>query len=903
MRKKKVLSLTLIVSLLFTMIVFQGLLSTVNAAGSFTISGYVAPNFIFDSSTAAILKAGFNIELTGVTSTKTDNNGYFEFTNVQGSSNYSIKISKSGYITREISNLAVNSNVQIGSQSSPIQMIVGDGNGDGTINMADIILIAQYFNTISDNANYKEQYDFNKDKSINMTDVVIIASHFSATAADYPPVSITYPTTSPTIAPTPTTTQNPTSQPTTIVKDSDSLTAAVAAAAPGTKILVGASIRMKSRIFINKGGITLAAAPGVTPVLDFDDLPLMTSTFDSCGIVVDSNDNTIDGLIVENAGKQGIVIHGDGNTLKNCISRYNEDTGIQISGTTDGVFKPKNNTVINCYSYRNCDTLREGGNADCFACKKTDPGPNNVFIDCAGWECSDDGWDLFDNNNDCTISNCTTWNNGDTAVIPFEGNGNGFKLGSSGCTGARKLNNCVAFDIQHGSAKGFDENNGFGTGLLTNCVAFNCTTDYKLTGKTLENCYNNTTTSASWQTEVRNKCNAVVSDCNADKIPAPLRFSFFKYDGSTVQPSPTSTPTVKPTGSATSTPTATKTSTPTATKTSSPTSTPTPSTSTSSVYNGPVSLTPIPTVAITKTINVGGSSSTTFESAVSSATSGTKIIVSGSVTSKSVKISSGIVISGTNTAVINFTGSSSAGISISGSNNTFSNIEITKAGDNGVHISGASASKNCFIDCKFTNNGDSGVQVDNDANNNIFIRCYSSGNFDTGSNGGNADGFAVKLHCGAGNAFDSCIAEGNSDDGWDFYAAHGVVKLFNCIARSNGKADGNGNGFKVGGVDNKTSGVDAHIDPLDHILVNCTSENNLSKGYDRNNNSGAIQMIKCNGSGNKAGNFSMPYSGKPSALGGVLTIFGKNCIIKDCTSINGSNDISGANLIGNCVGF
>ena len=127
----------------------------------------------------------------------------------------------------------------------------------------------------------------------------------------------------------------------------------------------------------------------------------------------------------------------------------------------------------------------------------------------------------------------------------------------------------------------------------------------------------------------------------------------------------------------------------------------------------------------------------------------------------------------------------------------------------------------------------------------------------------NADGFACKLHSGEGNYFESCIAEYNSDDGWDCYAAHGKITLVNCQANYNGYCDGiygDGNGFKMGGVDNKTEGVAAHLDPLDHTLT-----------------------------------------GKPSALGYEVT-FGK-AIIQDCVSKDGSNNIKGATLKGTCVGF
>lgn len=64
----------------------------------------------------------------------------------------------------------------------------------------------------------------------------------------------------------------------------------------------------------------------------------------------------------------------------------------------------------------------------------------------------------------------------------------------------------------------------------------------------------------------------------------------------------------------------------------------------------------------------------------------------------------------------------------------------------------------------------------------------------------------------------------------------------------------------MGGVDNKTEGVAAHLDPLDHTLT-----------------------------------------GKLSALGYEVT-FGK-AIIRDCVSKDGSNNIKGATLKGTCVGF
>ena len=124
------------------------------------------------------------------------------------------------------------------------------------------------------------------------------------------------------------------------------------------------------------------------------------------------------------------------------------------------------------------------------------------------------------------------------------------------------------------------------------------------------------------------------------------------------------------------------------------------------------------------------------------------------------------------------------------------------------------------------------------------------------------------------------------------------------ITNYNGYCDGiygDGNGFKMGGVDNKTSGVAAHLDPLNHELIGCSAVGNYANGFDRNNQSGVVTMKNCIADSNKGKNYNWPLKGTPSALGYEVT-FGK-AIIQDCTSINGKNNITGATLKGTCVGF
>lgn len=293
---------------------------------------------------------------------------------------------------------------------------------------------------------------------------------------------------------------------------------------------------------------------------------------------------------------------------------------------------------------------------------------------------------------------------------------------------------------------------------------------------------------------------------------------------------------------------------------------------------------------------------TSLSDAIKNVKSGQTIVIDGTVKSGAVSLPAGVNIVGTNNATIDFSqtsGSSGRGITISGDGSTLENITITKASDNGIFISG---SNNTLKNVTCCYNQDAGFQVSNGGANNKFYSCYSHHNAD--ATGENADGFAVKLHCGEGNYFENCVSEYNSDDGWDCYAAHGAVTLVNCQANYNGYCNGiygDGNGFKMGGVDNKTPGVAAHLDPVNHVLIGCTAKGNYANGFDRNNQSGVVTMKNCVSDSNKGNNYHWPLTGKPSALGYTVT-FGK-AIIEDCTNINGTFNITGATLKGNCVGF
>ena len=308
----------------------------------------------------------------------------------------------------------------------------------------------------------------------------------------------------------------------------------------GTIYVTAGIIECPSQIPLSKTNskvniIGVMNADGSYPILDFTTFRqsyIGKTTYDSqVGIRITGSYYTIKNLIIEHAPDNGIQIKGreaNNNLVSNCITRYNNDAGLQI---TNGAHS---NNIQYVYSYRNCDVYTLGGNADGFA-PKLGAGANNKFYYCYSWDNSDDGWDSYDKSGDLTPSityeNCACWHNGDPNTftgkwdfdqgnaldtnllmvqliikksanfktdyengsysIPsgsfivtnagtlsvsnwisnYEGNSNGFKFGSAYTSSSciRTIKNCLAFDH---TKKGFDNNNSSCTASFNNCVAF-----------------------------------------------------------------------------------------------------------------------------------------------------------------------------------------------------------------------------------------------------------------------------------------------------------------------------------------------------------------------------------------------------------------------------------------------
>jgi hypothetical protein len=214
----------------------------------------------------------------------------------------------------------------------------------------------------------------------------------------------------------------------------------------------------------------------------------------------------------------------------------------------------------------------------------------------------------------------------------------------------------------------------------------------------------------------------------------------------------------------------------------------------------------------------------------------------------------------------------SYGILASGAWWSFRGIDITRAGYQGVYVTG---SHNTFVNCTFHDNRNSGMEINKGGEYTTVIDCDSYRNYDPKKTGTMSDGFASKQLQGPGNTFHGCRAWENSDDGWDTYQSTQPVVLDSCWTWGNGyykgKAVGNGNGFKLGGDDSLER----------NVARRCVSFQNLARGFDQNSNVGGITLIGCTSYKNGTQNFS---------FAGTLASGEKNTFTNNLSYLPGSAD-------------
>ncbi|MFI2779653.1 right-handed parallel beta-helix repeat-containing protein [Streptomyces sp. ALB3] len=217
---------------------------------------------------------------------------------------------------------------------------------------------------------------------------------------------------------------------------------------------------------------TLAAYPGETPVLNF---AAMSEDPANRGLAVNGTYWHIDGIVVEHAGDNGIFVGGSNNVIEHVVTRFNRDSGLQISRIASDTPEdewPANNLVLSSESHDNADS--DGEDADGFASKLTS-GPGNVFRYTVAHNNIDDGWDLYTKSETgpigpVTIEDSLAYENGTLSdgTVNSDGDRNGYKLGGDGIKVDHLVRRNIAYDNGH---HGFTYNSNPGSMKVSDNVS------------------------------------------------------------------------------------------------------------------------------------------------------------------------------------------------------------------------------------------------------------------------------------------------------------------------------------------------------------------------------------------------------------------------------------------------
>ncbi|MEU7745419.1 carbohydrate-binding protein [Nonomuraea sp. NPDC049158] len=220
----------------------------------------------------------------------------------------------------------------------------------------------------------------------------------------------------------------------------------------------------------------LAAYPGETPVLNFS---AMSEDSANRGLALNGSYWHLYGIVVERAGDNGIFVGGSNNIIERTVTRFNRDSGLQISRIASDTPQnqwPANNLVLSSESHDNADS--DGEDADGFAAKLTS-GPGNVFRYAVSHNNIDDGWDFYTKTDTgaigpVTIEDSLSYNNGTLSDGSQAGNGdrNGYKLGGEDIA----VNHVIRRSIAYRNGKhGFTYNRNPGTMSISDNVSIDNT--------------------------------------------------------------------------------------------------------------------------------------------------------------------------------------------------------------------------------------------------------------------------------------------------------------------------------------------------------------------------------------------------------------------------------------------
>src|SRR5262245_17540634 len=224
------------------------------------------------------------------------------------------------------------------------------------------------------------------------------------------------------------------------------------------------------------------AVPGEVPVFDFSGLTISTSGYTN-GFNVSGSWIHLKGLEVANVpmnmySNNGISVNNASNDIFESLNlHHNSGTGLFIGNGMGG------HLVLNSDAHDNYDpnsNQGNGQNADGFGVHYQTAGTRTIIRGCRAWWNSDDGYDLINHEVSVTVEYSWAMGNGYAnygTTNPPDGNGNGFKMGSSK-TGVRHLvQGNVAWKNK---ASGFYANHSTGGNTWYNNTSFQNGTQYNM---------------------------------------------------------------------------------------------------------------------------------------------------------------------------------------------------------------------------------------------------------------------------------------------------------------------------------------------------------------------------------------------------------------------------------------
>ena len=257
------------------------------------------------------------------------------------------------------------------------------------------------------------------------------------------------------------------------------------AAAGDTVWMRGGTYNTTGQITLSKSGTSdtnrtkIWAYPGEVPVLNFSNYSLSSSASDNPAITVTGSWMHLKGLEIGPAkvGSSGshsyslLRTKGASNNTFELLNIHNAfGPGLFIDTGNGG------NLILNCDSHDNYDvngSQGDGQNGDGFGVHYQTSGPSTTIRGCRAWNDSDDGYDLIYQEVPVIVENSFATGSG----VGSSGNGNGFKMGSSG-TGIRHLvQNNVAWNCK---AAGFYANHSSGGNTWYNNTSYNNGTQYNM---------------------------------------------------------------------------------------------------------------------------------------------------------------------------------------------------------------------------------------------------------------------------------------------------------------------------------------------------------------------------------------------------------------------------------------